>query len=393
MPKSYDDPRPAGGLKALLAKLPFVGKGKGKRPARGWIKGWVLPLLALLVLLAGFFSDSGGVVEIEPGEVAVRFNNTGLAVFGPEATVITQQGIQFFMPGLHRVEKLERRPQIFTMGGDPSAHEEANIYADRLTVRANDGSNFFFERLDIHYQILPAAAAQVLRDNGLGSAYKLKPMRTHAREILRDEFGRYSFLEIADPTTYSRATLAARTELNERLSGLGIEVSQIITPKPRFEERVERAIEDRQQAEQEVEVQQEKRRKLEQEKGRKIQEVAQAKSQEYQGLVATAQGEKQQALNAQIAAKREAEKYYIDRVARAEAYRSEKITRAKANEEAYRRQAEALVAKIRAVGAQGPDVLNRVIAEHVFPQLKRLKATPLVRPTTPMDIRYLQQGQ
>lgn len=391
MPKNFDEPRSATGLKALLARVPFL-RGV-KLPGPGWLKGWALPTAALVVLLGGVFSDAGGVVEIEPGEVAVRFNNTGLGIFGPEATVITQQGIQFFLPGLHRVEKLERRPQIFTMGGDPDGQSDANIYVDQLTVRANDGSNFFFERLDIHYQVRPDMVAEVLRDNGLGGGYKLKPMRTHAREILRDEFGRFSFLDIADPTTYSRATLAARTELNKRLTSLGIEVTQIITPKPRFEERVERAIEERQQAEQEVEVQQEKRSMLEQEKGRKIQEVEQAKSQEYQGLIATLQGEKQQSLNAQIAAKREAEKYYIDRVAKAEAYRDEKITRAKANEEAYRRQAEALVAKIRAVGDQGPDVLNRVIAEHVFPQLSRLKATPLVGPTTPMDIRYLQQAK
>lgn len=350
---------------------------------------WIVPAIALLLLASALLTDSAGMVEIEPGEVAVRFNNTGLAVLGEREQVITQQGMQFFIPGIHRIEKLERRPQIFIMEGD---REVDSTHVSKLTVRAKDGSNFFFEKMEIHYQIIPSKASQVLVDNGLDDGFKLRPMRIHAREILRDEFGRYSFLEIADPTTYSRARLAAVTELNRRLQPLGIEVTQVPTPKPRFEQRVERAIEDRQRAEQEVEVQEEKRRKLEQEKGRKIQEVEQSKSQEYQGLVAQLEGEKQQAINAQIAAKREADKYSIDRLAKAEAYRLEKITRAKANEEAYRRQAEALVAKIRAVGEQGPDVLNKVIAERIFPQLSRIKATPLVQPTTPMDIRYLQRG-
>ena len=44
-------------------------------------------------------------------------------------------------------------------------------------------------------------------------------------------------------------------------------------PKPKFDERVETAIEERQNAEQEVEVQQEKRKKLEQERGRRVQQV------------------------------------------------------------------------------------------------------------------------
>ncbi len=380
----YEDSSGNSGISQLLKRFPGGGTG-----LKGLLRTWGIPLAALLVMLVAFFGDQGGVIEIEPGEVAVRYNNTGFAIFGPREQTFTQQGVQLFLPGIHRFEKLERRPQIFIMEGD----EKHGVTSDtKLTVRANDGSNFYFEKLEIHYQVIPSMAPEVLRDNGLGSGFKGLPMRTHAREILRDEFGRYSFLEIANPTTYSRATIAARTELNNRLQALGIEVTQVVTPKPRFEERVEHAIEERQQAEQEVAVQEEKRHKLEQEKGRKIQEVEQAKSQEYQGLVATLEGEKQQAINAQIAAKREADKYYIERVAKAEAYRLEKITRAKANEEAYRRQAEALVARIRAVGDQGPDVLNRVIAEKVFPQLNRVKGSPFVPPSTAMDIRYLPRA-
>ncbi|MBM4318700.1 MAG: hypothetical protein FJ125_01765 [Deltaproteobacteria bacterium] len=353
-----------------------------------WLKSWAIPILALLVLVGTLLSDSGGMIEIEPGEVAVKYNNTGLSLFGAKEEVINQQGMLFFLPGIHRVEKLERRPQIFTMEGDVNIDSSR---ASKLTVRANDGSNFYFEKMEIHYQVVPSMAPQVIVDNGLGEGYKQRALLTHAREVLRDEFGRFSFLDIADPTTYSRAIIGARNELNERLKGLGLEVTQVPNPKPRFEERVEKAIEDRQRAEQEVEVQQEKRRKLEQEKGRKIQEVEQAKSQEYQGLLAALEGEKQKAANAQIAAQREADKYSIERNAAGEAYRQEKMTRARANEEAYRRQAEALVAKIKAVGAQGSEVLNKVIAEQIFPQLSKVKATPLLRPSAPIDIRHIQQ--
>ena len=104
------------------------------------------------------------------------------------------------------------------------------------------------------------------------------------------------------------------------------------------------------------------------------------------------EAKKQQASNRLIAVKREADKYWIEQKADGDAERDEKVTRAKANEVAYQKSAEGLAAEIKAVGASGPDVLNREIATHVFPQLEHLKAAPYARSQTPIDIRYLQGG-
>ena len=145
-------------------------------------------------------------------------------------------------------------------------------------------------------------------------------------------------------------------------------------------------------AEQEVEVQVERRLKLTQEMGRKVQQVEQAKNEEYQQLLAELEAQRQQAANKLIATTREADLYFIRRQAEGKALRDEQVTRAKANEVAYRQEAEALTAKIKAVGDQGPDVLNRVIAEEVFPQLEKVRATPFSRAHTPMDMRMLQGG-
>jgi hypothetical protein len=263
--------------------------------------------------------------------------------------------------------------------------------AKALTVRANDGSNFYFDHLEIHYQIVAEKARLVIEANGPGGAYNKQLVATHAREVLRDEFGKYSFLEIADPTSYGKATTDARTRLNAVLEEYGVTVTQIITPKPQFETRVEKAIEDRQNADQEVEVQVEKRRKLEQEAGLKVQAVEQTKNAEYQSLIAELEARTKAAQNKLLAVKREADTYYIDQIAQGAAYENEKVTRAKANEVAYRKEAEGLVAKITAVGAQGPDVLNSVIAREIMPQLQKIKATPLIKPSTPIDIRHLNR--
>jgi regulator of protease activity HflC (stomatin/prohibitin superfamily) len=350
-------------------------------------RSYMLPGLALLVLLGWVISDGAGVIEVEPGEVAVLYNNTPIGLFGEPSRVITEQGALTFIPGFQRVEKLEIRPQILVMEGDAS---EDLDHLPALTVRANDGSNFYFGKLEIHYQIIPSMAVELVRTVGPGTAYKAL-VRVHAREVLRDAFGQYSFLEVANPATYGQATSAAKELLNERLAPLGIEVTNIPPPKPTFDDRVEHAIEERQNAEQEIEVQAERREKLAQEQGRKIQQVEQAKNQEYQQLVAELEAQRQQAINAQIAAKRAADLYFIQRQAEATAYQEEKVTRAKANEVAYRKEAEALAAKISAIGEQGADVLNRVIAEKVFPQLERITATPIAEPRSPIDIRYLEK--
>lgn len=361
------------------------------------LKRWLLPGIAVIMILGLLFSDHSGVTEVEPGEVAVKYNNTTLGLFGEPATVIKEQGVVTFLPLFQRVEKLDVRPQIFTMEGtDPEPKrkdgEVDHNRTKRLTVRANDGSNFYFEKVEIHYQVIPSMAAEVIRQNGRGDDYKWRALQVHSRELLRDEFGRHSFMEIADPSTYSAANTRAKEALNQRLQPLGIEVTNILISKPKFDERVETAIEDRQEAEQEVQVQEEKRNKLRQEKGRRTQQVEQEKSAEYQQLLGELEARKQQVQNEAIAARREADIYFIEREAAGIAYRDEKVTRAKANEVAYQRQAEGVVAQIKAVGEQGPDVLNREIAEHVFPQLEKVDATPYHQANSPIDIRYLQSG-
>jgi regulator of protease activity HflC (stomatin/prohibitin superfamily) len=367
----------------------------------------VLPGLCVLILAYEFLAGAGGCVEIKPGEVGVKYNNTGVGVFGSGTETVVDQGVQTFLPGLQSFEKLERRPQILVMADEEklaSSKRSLNVggyslsgdvavtqRVRGLTVRAKDGSNFYFDVLEVHYQLIPSAAAKVIEGLGPGDNFKQSLVAKFSRGILRDEFGKFSFLEIADPTTYSAATSDARRRLNEVLSPFGVEVIQIVTPKPRFDERVEHAIEARQNAEQEIEVQAEKRRKLEQESGLKVQAVEQSKNAEYQTLLAELEANKKGADNKLLSVRREADKYFIERQAAANAYRDEKVTRAKANEVAYRKEAEALAAKIAAVGAQGPAVLDSVIAKHVFPQLKRIKASPISRPSAPIDIRHLDR--
>ena len=362
------------------------GKILEKLKAVGGLRKIILPGVALLIVVRGLFTGGFGLVEIEPGEAAVVYNTTGLGLFGDQQRVIREQGTFSFVPWVQRVTVLDIRPQVLLMEGD---HATDLNHVKRLSVRASDGSKLWFDRLEIHYQAIPAAADKLIQHHGQGDAYKEHALAVHSREVLRNEFGSYTALEVADPSTYGPATVQAKQTLNERLEPWGIRVTQIITPKPRFQEAVEHAIEERQTAEQEVEVQREKRERLLKQRDRKVQDVKQKKNGEEKALLATLEGQKKEAENAAVATHREADKYSIRTVALCEAERDATLRRASANEVAYRKNAEALAAKINAVGSRGADVLNLEIAEHVFPQLGDLTAVPYARAPSPVDIRYL----
>lgn len=361
-----------------------------RKKADGGYRGWLLPGIALVVVVANLLGGKGLAVEVEPGEVAVVYNQTGSALFGDPVEVVTQQGVIWLMPFFQRVEKIEIRPQIFIMEGDADDAKNPN-HVRKLTVRAKDGSNFYFDKVTIAYAVIPGKAPEVIANTGLDAEAIAFAVKIHSREVLRNEFGRYSFEEIADPSTYGSATSAVMIALNERLNPLGIMITNIPPPKPQFDAKVEQAIEMRQNALTEVSVQEERRKKLLLEQERKVQFVERAKSAEYETLVATLEANKQKAENALISSKREADLYVIERDAKGQSRRQQLLAKAKAAETTLRKEAEATIARIKAVGEQGPDVLNREIAIHIFPQLEKISASPFTRPTTPIDIRTKAQ--
>lgn len=348
------------------------------------LRRWALPVLAALILLIGFFSGGMGLEEIQPGEVAVLYNTTGLSIFGDDHRVIREQGTIVFMPWFQRIETLDTSPQILIMeGGEEKEKDVDPNHAKKLTVRANDGSNFFFPKLEIHYQLNPALADVAIATHGRGDRYKWMPVKASAREILRNKFGGYSFMEAANPGNYAKATTLGKVGLNLRLNPLAIDITQVITPKPTFDPAVEKAIQDRQHAEQAVPVLAKKRESLEQRHDRLIQDVKEKKNAEFQGLVAKLSADLQKVKNTLVDVKRDADQYGIAKLAEGNGRNVELTTKAKANEEAARERAQGLAAKISAVGALGPDVLNLTIAQYTFPQMQGLKASPFYQSATP----------
>lgn len=266
---------------------------------------WVLAAVLVLV-----FATSGSVKKIEPGQVAIKVNNlTG------SQEAITKPGWTLRLPLLHSVYILDGKPQTFSMKGDDSKNA---LEARELTVRASDGSNFHFSDTTIIFQLNGSDAVASVQAAGLGDRY-MSWMKPYARSILRDEFGRESTIHVSDPTTYGTAANRAKERLNAELGPMGIAVMQLVTPRPRFNESYEQAIEERNALSNQLEVIKSNLDRAETDRGRRLAEVDQQQNKIVQEGRASLEHELARAVASQAEIKQEADTYAIAKVAQGQA--------------------------------------------------------------------------
>lgn len=283
--------RAAGALRSL-----------GANPSRLWIAGAAIAVVVLA---------SRSCVTVEPGHVAVRVNNLTGSV-----ETITQPGLIVRLPfGIHTVYTIEAAPQTFHMRGDKNL-DALNV--GELTVRASDGSNFVFNDTTILFRVIPSQGARVIADAGEGHRYRMW-MVPYARSILRDEFGKESTISVSNPTTFGQATERARTRINELLMKHGLEVTSIVTPRPRFSNEYEELIESRNQTENELAVIDSNLQRAETERSRRLAEVDRDQNKVMQEKRAAMEAEMATAVAAQTETHRAVDTTKIEKVAAGEA--------------------------------------------------------------------------
>ncbi|MDB4955648.1 MAG: band 7 protein [Myxococcales bacterium] len=280
-------------------------RGASGEPSRLW-----LAAAALVIVLVGFRSCA----SIEAGQVAVRVNNiTG------SMEVVTQPGLIVRLPfGIHDVYILDVSPQTFHLRGDAN---KGVLEVRELDVRASDGSSFSFNDTTVLFRAIPGKADETLRDSGLGHAY-YEWMLPYVRSILRDEFGRESTIDISNPTTFHTAEERAKARLNALLGEHGIEVTSIVTPRPRFSKEYEDLIEGRNQAENQLSVIDSELQRAKTERDRKLAEVERDQNKVIQTKRAELESQLAEAVTNQTQTRREFDAYKIDKVAIGEAARS-----------------------------------------------------------------------
>src|ERR1051325_9990149 len=282
----------------------FVRGARGE-PSRLWLAG-----AALVVLILGARSCT----MVEAGQVAVRLNNiTG------STDVITQPGLITRLPfGIHDVYIIDVTPQTFHLRGTAN---KSVLEARELQVRAAYGSSFAFNDTTLLFRAIPAHSDQTLRDSGTGHAY-YEWMLPYARAILRDEFGRESTISVSNPTSFAQAEGRAKQRLNKLLGDHGIEITSIVTPRPRFSKEYEELIEARNQTENQLAVIDSELSRANTERDRKLAEVERDQNKIVQTKRAELENTLATAVTAQVQTHREVDTYKIEKVAAGQASRS-----------------------------------------------------------------------
>ncbi|MBK7537017.1 MAG: hypothetical protein IPI49_16970 [Myxococcales bacterium] len=270
---------------------------------------WVAAAGVVLLILG-----ARSCVSLDPGEAAVRVNNlTGAQ------EVITQPGLVLRLPfGIHDVHILDVSPQTFHMRGQAN---RSALEVKELEVRASDGSNFVFTDTTILFRAMPGRADAAIRDSGLRYAY-YEWMLPYARAILRDEFGRESTISVSNPTNFGAATERARKRINELLVKHGLEVTSIVTPRPKFSQEYENLIEARNQAENQLAVIDSDLARARTERERKLAEVERDQNKIIQEKRAALESSLAEAVTNQTQTWREVDTYKIEKVAAGEAARA-----------------------------------------------------------------------
>jgi membrane protease subunit HflC len=284
------------------ARVLKILRGASGEPSRLW-----LAAAAVVLVILGLHSCT----TIEAGQVAVRVNNiTG------SMEVITQPGMIMRLPfGIQDVYLLDVSPQTFHLRGEKN---KSKTEVRELDVRAEDGANFTFNDTTLLFHAIPNDAAETVRDSGFGDAY-YEWMLPCTRSILRDEFGKLTSVEASDPTKFSAAETSAKQRLNEFLKKHGVEVTSIVTPRPRFSKDYEDLIEARNQAQNQQTVIDSELSRAETERARKLAEVERDQNKVIKEQRAELESQLATASTQQTQTHREVDAYKIDKVANGEA--------------------------------------------------------------------------
>ena len=288
----------------------FIHSTRGE-PSRLWLAAGAL----VVVIVA-----ARSCMTVEAGQVAVRINNVTGAT-----EVITQPGLILRLPfDIHNVYIMDITPQTFHLRGKEN---KTALEVRELDVRAADGSSFAFNDTTLLFRAIPMHADETLRDSGTGHAY-YEWMLPYARSILRDEFGRESTISVSNPTSFAQAEDRAKQRLNKLLGEHGIEVTSIVTPRPRFSKEYEDLIESRNQTENQLAVIDSELQRARTERDRKLAEVERDQNKVIQTKRAELETQLATAVTAQDETHRQVDTYKIEKLGAGQASRSASVSRA-----------------------------------------------------------------
>ena len=195
-------------------------------------------VLAAVVLLMGI-----GCVQVNTDEVGVK--TVYLSVTGDtgveEAAYGT--GYHLYVPPVTGFCILKKSEQKLEM--TRKTKEGSRPDADDLKLKSTDGNNVWID-ITLSWHVIPEQAWQVVNQVGESiPEIEEQAVRPISRGILRDTLGRLSAEAFYDAAVREQQVAVALDLLNDALKPLGLAVTDVMINDYRFEDRYQKAIEDR----------------------------------------------------------------------------------------------------------------------------------------------------
>jgi len=204
-------------------------------------------LISILVMFSGCVPHSTGSTEV--GVRTVKF-----AIFkakGVEEKYYAPGSTYFFFPFINDWHTFDTKLQNMEMTyhvrkGDRSGRDD-------LLFKTIDGNDISLDVI-IAYKIDPARAPFILQNIAVNdSDLREKIVRTVARSKPRDIFGKLTTEEFYEASKRDKQAQKAKESLQDILEPMGVIVERVLTKDYRFNQKYQKAIEDKKVADQLVE--------------------------------------------------------------------------------------------------------------------------------------------
>ena len=191
-------------------------------------------MLAALVLVR--------VVYVHPNEYGIKINRLGMAR-GVQATPY-DAGLHFLLPfGIQSMEKLPRDLQVLELTNYPGATAARNVRFDRAAhIQTSDG---FFVDVDVSIVYRLIDPYKVFTTIGPGMLYETNGIIPKTEPALKQTLGELTTEEFYNSPLRVRKAEKARELLNAELKSKGIEVEQVLVRYFKYNDEIQKNIEEK----------------------------------------------------------------------------------------------------------------------------------------------------
>ncbi len=194
----------------------------------------------LLPLLVVFYFLSNCFVYVRPNEYGIKQVNIGLKS-GIQKNIY-QTGYHFLMPfGFEIMHRFPRNFQVFELTDHPSSASRGARVEDSAHIQTSDG---FFVDVDVSILYHIVDPYKVITTIGPGRLYEDNGVVPRAEAKLKEALGEMTTEEFYTPLRVAKSN-KAKELLNQELSAKGIEIQQVLIRYFRYNDEIQRNIEEK----------------------------------------------------------------------------------------------------------------------------------------------------